>query len=173
LSGEEKYRYDKSRLEFIKLWKPALVIICVRWDQSQAAHWTDLLLFLEEYASNVLLIEQPPVLGIGDRNAMQYLCYKHIRPEPGVKRYLPISEETRSEYGRSLVRSLSREYKNCGVLATHDLYCNESEALVLDGKNIVYLDDDHLVTYGARLAIPRLEQAIVGAFRKVRGDQAE
>ena len=36
----------------------------------------------------------------------------------------------------------------------------QCEALVLDGKNMVYFDDDHLTDYGAQLAAPRFEAII-------------
>jgi len=168
LSSEEKYLYDKSRLDFIRLWKPQLVIICAQWSSYKEANCSDLLLFLEEHASNVLLMEQPPVLGIGNRNAMQYLCFKRMTPESGVKKYLPVDDEVDNRSGKNLVQTLSKKYKNCDFIPTYDLFYKDSQALVLDGKNVVYLDDDHLVSYGTRLAMPRLEKSIISALKNVR-----
>ena len=62
-----------------------------------------------------------------------------------------------------IVRNLAKRYRNVTVMPTHDLYAGNAdvhEALVLDGKNMLYMDDDHLNDYGAQLAAPRFEAVI-------------
>lgn len=173
MSAEEKYDYDNARLRCIEKWKPKLVIICTPWSNDTESEAKDLLEFLQHHSSKVLLIEQPPVLAIGDRNAMQYLCFSGIKPEVGVKKYLPIHEPDRLEKGRRLVRSLADTYGNCQYVPIWDLYVKGSEALVLDGKNVVYLDDDHLLSFGARIAESRLENAVSDALRGGSSDVSE
>ena len=61
------------------------------------------------------------------------------------------------------MRNLAKRYRNVTVMPTYDLYAGGAdghEALVLDGKNLVYFDDDHLTDYGAQLAAPRVEAII-------------
>lgn len=166
LSAQQKYDFDCSRLDLIKEWQPRLVVICRRWDNCSEAETEPMLNFLEENAGQVLLIEQPPILGIStDHNAMQYLCHLGVTPEPGVNKYVPISRQKPWEAGRQLIRKLAMKHKNCHVLPTSDLYVDKSRALVLEGKHVLYLDDDHLVAHGARKILPRLQQAMVDAIQ--------
>ena len=162
LSSEEKYQYDKARLGFIKEWKPRLVIFCAAWSRVKESETSDLLKYLEEHSERVLLMEQPPELAyIGNRNAMQFMCFRGIKPAVAAKQYWPIRDARIDKYGRVLVRTLAKKYKKCSYIPTYDLFVKDSESLILDGKNIVYVDDDHLTTYGAQLAIPRIEQSIL------------
>jgi hypothetical protein len=120
--------------------------------------------FLEDHAARVLLMEQPPELTFGNRNALQVVCSKRIRPFPGVKQYLPL-HAGRAESSRSLVRNLASRYRNCDYIPIYDVFAEGSQLLVLDGRRVTYVDDDHLTTHGARLAIPRIEQKIAEAFQ--------
>lgn len=165
LTADEKADYDQSRMQFIRDWRPKLVILCCRWSVIPEAATTDLLTFLEHHAQRVLLLEQPPELEhIGNRNAMQYLVYRGLAPQDGVTAYLPAGNSQNTASGRALIRSLAARHRNCAVLPVYDLFARESEALVLDGRNMVYIDDDHLTTHGSHLARPRIEQAIADAF---------
>ncbi|MBC8351032.1 MAG: acyltransferase [Planctomycetes bacterium] len=163
LSAEEKYLYDKKRLDFLRDWQPSIVIVCARWSEQTEASTGDLLEFLEEHASRVVLMEQPPELTIGDRNVLQDLCFKGVTPELADQQYYLKGNLEAYQKGRSLVRTLSEKYRNCDFLPTFDLYSQGSEALVLDGKNVVYLDDDHLTDYGTQLCIDRIEQIVTEA----------
>ncbi|HQX48466.1 MAG TPA: acyltransferase family protein [Planctomycetaceae bacterium] len=165
LSNEQKYSYDRSRIEYIRKWQPRLVIVCARWSRISKSDAVDLFSFLEGSASKVLLIEQPPELAIGDRNATQYLCFKRISPETGVKKYLPFGNVENFENGAQLVRTLANTYKNCELVQTFDLFASDSKALVLDDKRVMYWDDNHLSNWGSQLMIPRFEEAICRAMQ--------
>lgn len=165
LASEKKFAYDKSRMDLIEAWKPELVIVCVRWDAKRAAQTTDLLRFLEKHSVKVLLMEQPPVLeNIGDRNTLQYIVFRGMKPEVGVKKYFPAGKVVAGNAGRELIWSLAVKHKNVDYIPVYDLFVKESQVLILDGRNIVYVDDDHLTTYGAQIAVPRIEQAISKAM---------
>jgi peptidoglycan/LPS O-acetylase OafA/YrhL len=165
MTAEEKYAYDDSRLELIKKWHPDLVIVCNKWNRDHDEDPTDLLQFLEKHASRILLLEQPPELAyVGNRNALQYAIFRGIKPEVGVKKYFPILNPDMAKERRELLHTLVKKYKNCDYVPIYDLYEKDSQALLLDGKNIVYFDDDHLTTYGARLALPRIESKIKQAI---------
>jgi hypothetical protein len=66
--------------------------------------------------------------------------------------------------GRRLVRNLAERFANVDYVPMWDLFARDTEALVLDGRNVVYLDEDHLLFFGAELAAPRLEQAILDSL---------
>lgn len=167
LSPEEKYAYDKSRLELIEAWKPDLTIVCCRWAAYGEADTTDLLDFLGQHSARTLLMEQPPELaGVGGHNALQYLIFRGVRPTTDAKRSLPMWKAADVDAGRQLVRTLAKNRSRCDVIAIHDLYVENLEALALVGNNAVYVDDDHLTTFGARLARSRIERAVSEALRQ-------
>ena len=161
LTPEEKFAYDESRIDLIQEWNPDLVILCCRWSVVREAETEALLEFLDEHSARVLLMEQPPELReIANRSALQYLWYRGIRPESRVKKYFQEGNINKVEEGQKLVRALAAKHRNCGFIPINDLYEEESGVLVLDGKNVVFVDDDHLTTYGAQIAVPRIEKAI-------------
>jgi peptidoglycan/LPS O-acetylase OafA/YrhL len=160
----DKIAFDKARMAWIARWKPDLVIISALWSASLERDADPLLEFLESHAGHVLLVEQPPELDIVNaRSAMQWLCYQGVQPREGVRHYLPASDTEAYERGRSALRNLAKRYRNVTVMPTYDLYTGGADghdALVLAGKNVAYLDDDHLTDYGAQLAVPRFAAII-------------
>ena len=157
----DKNEFDQARMAWIARWKPDLVIVSALWSTSLESDAEPLLEFLESHAGHVLLVEQPPELDLVDRRSvMQWLCYQGVRPRDGVHRYLPATNTEAYVRGRTALRNLAKRYRNVTVMPTYDLYAGGAtghEALVLDGKNVVYMDDDHLTDYGAQLAAPRFE----------------
>ncbi len=171
MSPSEKYDYDESRLSMIKQWHPKVVIICSRWASiaanTESFQLNDLLSFLEQNAGTVLLMEQPPELKMESTNILQYLCFKAIQPNEGTRHYLPVGNAVNHQKGRELVRKLSKSYKNIDVIPTSDLYMKNDGVLALDGKNVLYVDDDHITTAGSMIAIGRIEEKL----KKALGDQ--
>ena len=170
LSAEEKYQYDQSRLDFIQKWKPQLVIVCKNWSENRDESADDLLTFLQEHAGHVLLMEQPPVLEMRSRNVMLNLCDQKVRPEIGVRKYLPLGKPEDCQAAGQRVRALAKKYRNCEFIPMFDLYCEGSQVLVLDGQQVVYVDNNHLTSYGTQLGIPRIEQRISA---RVKADAAQ
>ena len=161
---QEKIEFDKARMAWIGRWKPDLVIVSAMWCRSIESDADPLLEFLESHAGHVLLVEQPPELDLVNcRSVMQWLCHQGVRPRDGVRYYLPAGDTEAYERGRTALRSLAKRYRNVTVMPTYDLYAGGADGhkvLVLDGKNVMYMDDDHLTDYGAQLAAPRFEAII-------------
>ncbi|MFT5125451.1 MAG: peptidoglycan/LPS O-acetylase OafA/YrhL, partial [Verrucomicrobiales bacterium] len=62
-SADDRFTFQQQKLHYLKVWKPKVVVIVVRWsalDDEQICD--DLMTFLHEIGSQVLLIEQPPEL---------------------------------------------------------------------------------------------------------------
>jgi len=165
LSADEQYDYYSAVLESIRAWKPRLVIISAVWMRKTESEVEDLLTFLESHSANTLLIEQPPVLEYRDRNVMQHLAYLGIEPEDTRQHYLPIDQLEKCLEGRRLVKRLADRFARVGYVPTWDVFARDSQALVLDGRKVVYLDEDHLLFFGTELAAPRLEQAILDSLQ--------
>jgi hypothetical protein len=60
---------------------------------------------------------------------------------------------------------LVADHPNCSVIPIYDLYVKDGQAFVLDGKDVNYLDDDHLTFHGAQLAQRRIERAVTAALQ--------
>lgn len=162
-SSEQKYIFDSSRLKFIREWRPKLVIIVKRW--SSLANPEDAQDLIEEIGglgARVLLIEQPPDLFFGDKNAPKYLSYMGVVPASGVRKYVPsLVAKPGYQRGSNAIYEIARKYDFCDVLPVADIFLNplqgkEGEAWVLDGFDALYIDNDHLSYQGTLRVKDRL-----------------
>ncbi len=166
LSSQDKLAYDKARLDQIARWGPSLVILCVRWSQYRESDTKDLLNFLVNNSGRVLLMEQPPELPFGNRNALQWVIYQGMEPKDGESQYLPM-DTALDQASQSLVESIVSSYRECDRIPIRQVYARQDMALVLRGREAVYLDDDHLTAYGTTLASAEIESAIQTALTNV------
>ncbi|MEM8671448.1 MAG: acyltransferase family protein [Planctomycetota bacterium] len=160
LTPSEKLKFDTARLRDIERWQPELVIISDFWPRRHLDDAKPLLQFLHEQGSKVLLIEDPPMLKCGTRNVMQWLASQGVSPREGLKQFVPYQHESENVGGRKLVRDLSEMYDHVEMLPTYNLFTSDVGALVLDGRSVLYYDDDHLLQAGARKIIPSLKSKI-------------
>jgi peptidoglycan/LPS O-acetylase OafA/YrhL len=165
---EEKYLFDSKRLEIIQKWKPKIVIIAVGWSYYSGLEFKDdLVRFIGDTSSKILLIEQPPILYFGDKNAIQFLSFIGLIPRDNKKQYIRINKEHEHEYesGRKLMRSLSKKYPYCDYIPVADIFYQEKDlAWVLDGSHVLYIDDDHLSQDGAMKAKVMIKNKIKDAI---------
>lgn len=170
LNAEQREAFDSKRLEHIKKWKPAVVVVSALWSRVEdAAVAGDLIRFLGENGSKVILIGQPPELAFGDNNALQYLAFAGKIPKEGTNQYLPTLRGNKLfENGRAVLRQLAAEYPFCRVVEVEDIFARNSgtEAWVLEGKSPLYIDDDHLSQHGALKLKGRLRSEIGALLRK-------
>ncbi len=162
---EQRLEYDQKRLEFLGLWKPKVVVLVTRWEHTTLEKTRNLVEFCGKVGAKVVLIEQPPVLSFGDRKAGQYLSYLHFWPRRDERRYFPTLPSNRYEQGLQIVRSLCKEYPFCRMIDIKDLFDGpEGQAWVLDGKSLLYHDDDHLSQAGAERASDRIWDGLRSAL---------
>ena len=149
-SAKEKQLYDQSRLDYLKKWKPETVIISQSWLNLDSTESTnDLINFLGEIGSHVFLIEQPPELFFGDKNATQFISYYGLKPSDGLNQYLPYFNSSLFKKGRTAVHSIAENCKHCTLIPTTYIYLKDNKGWVLDNKNVLYIDEDHLSHAGA------------------------
>jgi hypothetical protein len=157
---DETIAFDNARIACLEKWRPRVVIIGRYWKYSTVTDAKPLLRFLRSQGIQVILIEDPPVLAIGNRNATQVLAQRGIEPADGRKHYVSIDLADSTE-ARQAVRDLALAFDNAHLLPTWDLYSTEAgSALVLDGRDVLYLDNDHLLKFGALMIAPRLQAKI-------------
>jgi peptidoglycan/LPS O-acetylase OafA/YrhL len=158
----EKYQFDQKILFYIQKWKPKLTIISARWSHHHdLTEIKDLIEFIGKNGSKILLIEQPPELFFGDRNALEYLTYLRFSPKIGQNQYIKSSEDPNYDLGRQMIRDISKKYDYCDYVPTADVfYKQQNQSWILDGKTALYIDDDHLSEAGANKAEGRLYEKI-------------
>ena len=105
-------------------------------------------------------LEQPPVLFFGDKNAPQFISYYGLKPAENSKQYVPFVNSKWFIKGRKLVREISEACSYCELIPITYLYLNDNKGWVLDGKDVLYIDDDHLSSAGTLKAKDRILNAI-------------
>jgi hypothetical protein len=161
LTVSEKFDYDVARIHTIERWKPDVVVICARWSIVKPGEPDGLLEFLQQHVKRVVLIESPPELaGVHNHNVAQVAVFRGIHPQVGMRQYWQPGNSEVYEAGRVLVRSTAAKFPNCEIVPTKDLFTADDRVWFLDGRTLLYLDDDHLTTAGAVQVLPRLRKIL-------------
>jgi len=163
---EEKYLFDKKRIEFVKGWEPKIVILVGRWSDVGGIQATeDLVRFIGDAGSRIILIEQPPELFFGDKNAVQYLAFMGVVPKDNQRQYVHTTGKREYEAGRDLLQKLAAKYPYCTVVPVVDVFYKAGAgAWALDGSHVLYIDDDHLSLDGALKLKGRIYDTIKNAI---------
>lgn len=177
LTVEQKWEYDRSRMDLIRKWKPKVVIVACRWSTVSVEQCLPTLTFLNEHAQQTLLLEQPPELQrIGNRNALEYAIWRGAVPHDFGSTYATSENREQVEATRQLLEQLTQRYSHCSIVRLREQYTNYTgatplsrrQALVTLGRNAVYVDDDHLSTFGSHMAMPLLYEAISQSLTRAR-----
>lgn len=160
-TAEQKHEYDEARIKYLKLWKPEIVIISHNWsDFGNEESTRDLLSFLGSLGTKVFMLEQPPVLFFGDKNAPQFISYYGLKPSTGLKQFIPYLNTSWFNRGRKLVRDIVSKCDYCELIPITDLYIKDDKGWVLDEFDVLYVDDDHLSSAGTLRAKDRIFNAL-------------
>jgi hypothetical protein len=178
LTGQERYDFECAWLAAIARWKPCLVIVGMPWDRFDPGSYGELFAYLERHAGEIVLVEQPPRLeGIGSRSALQFAAYKGIKPSQDKLVYWPRRNAESLQRAREALKAVAARFSRVNVLETADLFIRDDHALIVEGDEILYQDDNHLTVAGARrirhLLDMVLEQACEDAARDLRAPTAD
>jgi peptidoglycan/LPS O-acetylase OafA/YrhL len=165
-SKDTNTRFHRAKLEHLAMWKPPLILVGRYWWERDLEDSKSFIEFAVKCGSNVVLIEDPPVFPCGDKNALQWLAGMRVSPQKDARVYVPASVNAVDSGPRAFVRRIAEQYEYVDLLPTYDLFASESGVLALEGREAIYLDDDHLLQAGSRLIVPRLREAIVRYFPK-------
>lgn len=162
LTKSERSEYDAQRRYYIEKWNPDIVIVAARWENISKDSAALLFQFLEAHAKNVLLVESPPVLdSVGNRSFHQYLAFLGIRPDlSNTNQVWNRFDLTSTQTTRDKLVKFALERSNFSFLPTADLFALKTGVVVASGRDVYYLDDDHLTDKGARVATSRIQSAI-------------
>ncbi len=163
-TADEKVTFDSTRLESIRKWKPKVVVIVTRWSHLENAESSDdLLKEIVACGSTPIIMEQPPELKCGDINLPRYLSYLHAPVSDSVKFLLPaVIDETRS-HGEQIIQTILKNYPTSKLVKTADLFYNDTRdsSIVLEGKEVLYIDDDHLSLKGTLRVKDRIKTMLL------------
>jgi peptidoglycan/LPS O-acetylase OafA/YrhL len=168
-TAEQKRVFDRKRLEFIQEWRPKAVVIGASWGMYDIGQARGLVEFCGRVGAQVVLIDQPPILFFGDRNAVQYLASLKVFPQDGRRQYIRSSPRLMKLHAQGLevIRALCREYPFCQPIPILDLFSDsQGRAWVLDGPQVLYIDDNHLSQEGAERARARIREGLRSAVSR-------
>lgn len=166
-TAEQRIEFEKKKLENLEQWSPRLVIISTIWGDRNMGQVAPLMDWLRARGIRVLLIEQPPMLSVGNNNVPQYLAFVGKVPDSDGEQFLRQEKNAAYERGRELVSKIQAQYDNCVAFRiADDLYGPDFSVKVLHGRQVVYYDDDHLSYQGTRLFESKLEALILSQLQQ-------
>lgn len=162
-SMEEMALYDEGLVQHLSTWKPRIVMIAVKWDLvNRPSDARPLIQFLESIGARIVLVEQPPVLPIGDRNAPRYLAYRGYTPrDDGSDVFVRAKADPSSAHGKMILKGIMSMCARCSVLPIRDLFDSDGWIRAIVGRHSLYIDDDHLSRFGASLAAERFKSSLM------------
>ena len=159
-SQEELTAFNQHRLDLIQSQVPQLVIIGASWLQDSMRFAPALLDEFTRSGAQILLLEDPPWFEIGDRNAPQYMMYLGLKPDAAGQAWSDRLDMQRTDVASAAVHRLAETCQTrCKVVPVRDLFESKSPApglLVVNARQPLYIDDDHLSVAGARMAKERI-----------------
>lgn len=164
-TDEQRRRFDNARKTAIAHWRPTVVVLCARWSIYREDQASDFVDYLAAHAGHVLLVEQPPENEADRRSLAQWLCFRNVMPELGQRLYIAQANAAEHRRGQELVGRLSSRHPNCCVVPIADIYLNHDKVWALNGREVVYLDGDHLSDQGTPFGAPRIEAALTERLR--------
>jgi peptidoglycan/LPS O-acetylase OafA/YrhL len=166
ISSQQLYEYNKSIYDSLGKWKPKLLVMTTVWQARKIEQAIDIVEYARQLGIEVLLIEQPPMVYVGDKDITQYCAYLGLDKNDKERQYLEQGFVHQNQRGRQLIRDLAARYSHVSIVEIADIFLNkEGLVWVMDGKEVLYRDDDHLNHAGALRAKDRLGKAIAGYFQ--------
>ena len=164
-TAEQKFNFDSKRLEYLKKWRPKVVIIAHRWSfKYDPMKDVEFLKYIDSCGGQVLFIEQPPELPIGDVSAPKYIAYQHpnmTKAEASRIVMMKAHHQDQLDAVNLRIMELSQFFDYCHFLPVGDFFTTaKNEVLVVDEGKVLYIDDDHLSQAGADKARLRIKNKI-------------
>jgi len=159
--------YNDSKYENIKdsiFNEKCLVFILTRWDNYPSGNKDieNLVKYIHKIGCKSILVEQPPVLFFGDKNAPQYLSFLGHHPPNDSKIFIDHSPKKNWILGNNFSETLSKTYSSCVFFKTSPSLLNsDNEVLVILNNDVLYIDDDHLSLSGTNLFKDKLKEVIL------------
>jgi peptidoglycan/LPS O-acetylase OafA/YrhL len=153
---------DEQMLRWISIWKPRKIFISCFWERINEAQTEPLLDWLFAQNIEVYLIEDPPHLDMFDgQNALQVALWRGLKYN-GQRQYWPVSRNKPNQ----TVHNLIGLHNNVKLISVYQHFLHDNEGLLVDGRECLYVDDDHLTSHGAMHAFSLIEAAVNGEIKQ-------
>lgn len=162
LSTSIALEVDEQMLKWLSKWKPRMVLISCFWDRINEAQARPLLDWLTAQNTQVFLIEDPPHIDVFDgQSALQVAIWRGLKFN-GERQYWPVSfkEPNRTVH---YIAELRTDVK---LIPVYHNYLRDHKGLLVDGRDCLYVDDDHLTSHGAMHAFSLIEAAVTGEIKQ-------
>lgn len=160
---EQRKEYAKSLIRNLKKWKPKTIVISCKWsslNDEDVRNFENLLDLISLIKSNVILINQPPIINaIGENNSSQYVSYLGYLPN-GKEQFINIKETSKVISANIFLNNLSQKFDNIKVVDVHSRFIKDDKAMIIKNNTILYYDDDHLSHQGTELFKSKLKELI-------------
>ena len=160
----EKRAFDENRLAKIKLWQPRLVILCDRWSvRDNLEKYNDFIKFCGVQNARVLILEQPPEVRIGTGSVPAFLSHQYSIADGKLDAETHVEFQNHASIDRAnkAMRDIAAAHDNCFTVNVSERFLNnEQDVIIRNGKELLYIDDNHLSEAGARLVKENLADAI-------------
>jgi peptidoglycan/LPS O-acetylase OafA/YrhL len=164
-SQPEAEAYDRKRMEWIREWRPARVILIDRWDikygEAGQRLTTALQACVEEvrpWGGKVVFVNQIPVLAQGENVNLRTFTVWRMRP--GDARLPDLWPDRNDPVRKDLlarVQALAAEEPLVELVpAQAPFYHPDGSVRYAEGRQFFYADDDHLTDVGAEQVRPLL-----------------
>jgi peptidoglycan/LPS O-acetylase OafA/YrhL len=167
--------FRNSRLRLIRVLRPELIVIAARWDIYTSREAIPLLDDIAASGAHLVLLGDPPLLDVGDRNLPQFVSYLGLANISDA--WIPRFDEKAYQAGEHTLHEILRSCARfCNLVETADLFLERRSGSrlvhVVANNQVLYIDDDHLSVAGAELASGRIRKALTGAGQPASSQHA-
>lgn len=157
-TASQREAFDRSRMENMKTWAPDVVILIDRWSvRDDPFKHLDFLEYIKSCGSQVILVGQPPELGVDGVSIPLFMAYQYNDDAPTEVSTLKAHRKSEVDAANARIKELADTLDFCHFVPVADLYEVENDqVLVRDGDSVIYIDEDHLSDAGASKARGRL-----------------
>jgi peptidoglycan/LPS O-acetylase OafA/YrhL len=154
-TDETFQRFSSNLLKNIDAWKPRVLILVSRWEDKSSKDFYNAAA-LADYATKagakLLFINNPPLLPWVNNSTTQSLELRGMKAVAGQPQYVPAKKPIKKvEQANQRLQQLASQFPGARVLDVYTPLHKDDQVQVLDGRNVLYLDDDHLTYQGTSL----------------------
>lgn len=158
--------YYAVRRASLAQWKPKIAVLVERWDgvpgtaEELERNLRELIREISPHAQRLLIFSQVPALEIGDANLREFAAAQMGRQGP-LPRIPPDGNEGKRQAAWKVIRKLAQEFPQVtAVNLGEGFYLPDGSVRYADGRQIFYIDDDHLSQAGAEQLRAKLAEVI-------------
>ena len=162
--------FDAARLQCLQTWHPDVVVVMHRWDTYHdalpqlAQSLEALLTTLQPLTRQVVLVAQVPVLGVPEDQNLREVLALRMTSATAPPLVLPDAHNAARLAANALLEDVARRHPGVEVVHPEPLFTlPDGHVRWLDGRTVLYADDDHLSDAGAAQVRALLEPVLRAA----------